>query len=40
VLRPAWSIPHVSMRRRVSAVAASGGVAAMRLFTGRMTSSV
>src|SRR5262249_15369529 len=39
-LRPAWSCPQVSIRPRVSALAASSGVAAMRLLTGRITSNV
>src|SRR5262249_23419051 len=39
-LRPACSLPQVWTRPRVVALAASGGVAAMRLLTGRITSSV
>src|SRR5262249_27341161 len=38
--RPACSLPQVWTRPRVVALAASGGVAAMRLLTGRITSNV
>ena len=36
-LRPAWSVPHRSSMRRVSAVAASGGVSMSRLLVGMIT---
>src|SRR5216683_1036293 len=39
-LRPAWSAPHRSSMRRVSAVAASGGVSMRRLLGGMIMKIV
>src|SRR6267142_1672854 len=39
-LRPAWSAPHRSSKRRVSVVAASGGVSMSRLLVGMITKIV